>query len=105
MRKRTVNVVEAAVRAVGIRKGLRVASYAAEWALVANELGRPPTAEEVGKSWGWASAKSFRRQAEWREAFPNVPTPEPLWRAAEDRLSKMDLAGAVSVVSQLPAPT
>jgi hypothetical protein len=99
-------LLEAAVRAVGIRKGIKVASYAAEWALVANKLGRAPAAWEVGAEWGWSPAASYRRQAEWREAFPNVPTPEPCWRAAEERLGKLeDLAGAVNVMTQMPAPS
>lgn len=104
--KKSVTVLEAACRAVGYRKGFRVAAYASEWALVANKLGRAPTAEEVGVHWGWTAATAYRRQAEWREAFPTVPTPEPCWRLAGERLQKLeDRAAAVNFMTQMPAPS
>lgn len=67
---------------VGFRKTTKVMEFAAAWAVVTGQLGRPPkTIEEYSEWWGYSAATGYREQQVWREAWPEFSTPTDWFEA------------------------
>jgi hypothetical protein len=60
------------VTRAGWLRGPRIASYAAQWAILQADLHREPTSDEFGAYWEISRRTAFRRLSEFREAFPEL---------------------------------
>jgi hypothetical protein len=99
-------LLRVAVDRRGIIKGPKAVAYIAQWCVTSTELGRPATAEEVAASWGESRATGYRWQQDFRAAFPEWDTPEPVWDQVRERMAKLErrtVGAAMEVVSGLPA--
>lgn len=69
-------------RALGWRKGTKVAAFIAAWGIYSDSLSRSAERTLAGYAayWGESRATSFREQELFRLAFPGELTPEDLWR-------------------------
>lgn len=96
--------MEVAVAKGGVRKGLRVATFVAQWTIAQAQLGHEPTVEEAADWWRESRTSWFRRQAEFREIF-GLPTPAPF--AAQgiahvaERLDRRDLGRAIGELGRV----
>jgi hypothetical protein len=101
-------VLEIAVAKGGIRKGLRVCTFIAQWTIaqqqLQQDLGRVPTLEEAAAWWKEPQRTWFHRQAEFREVFDLCDTPEVMATAAIDRFERRLERGDVgTAIAQLGA--
>ncbi len=71
-------VLEQCLRRAGLRKGMRVAGFVAQWARSQRELGVGRSVDDHADWWKENRATWFRRQAEFRQAFPEHATPDAL---------------------------
>lgn len=78
-RKRPPSWIEVAVANAGLRTGLRAMTWAYEWAVTRESLGHDPSAEEVAKWWAMPERTAYREQAAFREAFPTLDDPAPIY--------------------------
>lgn len=86
-RKRPPMWIEVAVSNAGMRKGTTAMTWAYQWAVVREKLGREPTVDEVAEWWAMNRRKAFRDQAAFREAFPMLETPAQIYASDEVRAS------------------
>lgn len=84
----SATVLETLCQRVGVMKAGRVGSYILEWAVCSQELKHEPTMEEFIAWCPWRRRTTFRRQAEFREAFPEWSTPQPFADLVQAELSK-----------------
>lgn len=82
---RPVTWIELAVRRGGFRKALKALMWANQWAVVREELGHDPSADEVADWWKAPRRSAFREQAAFRECFPMLETPAPIFESPEAR--------------------
>ncbi|MBA3660054.1 MAG: hypothetical protein H0W67_10695 [Gemmatimonadales bacterium] len=64
-----MTVLEACVRASGMRRGGLTASFVAQWAITAAELGHVPTTVEYGEWWYIDERTGWRHRAAIRDVF------------------------------------
>lgn len=77
--------IEVAVKNGGFRKAIRALSWAQSWIYVEVALGREPTVDEVAEWWNESRRTAFREQAAFRECFPKLDSPAPLYAARGER--------------------
>jgi hypothetical protein len=77
--------IELGVQNAGMRKTLKAINWAYCWAVVRESLNRDPTVEEVADWWNSSRRSAFRDQAAFREAFPNLDSPAPIYDSADAR--------------------
>ncbi len=70
--------LEQCLRRVGVRKGMRVAGFVAQWSRSQLDLGAGRSVDDHADWWKESRATWFRRQAEFRLAFPEYATPDEL---------------------------
>lgn len=110
--KRAPTVLDVAVNRLGLRKGMQVGTFIAQWTIAQQDLGREPTLEEAADWWRESHATWYRRQVDFRRAFPGIGTPGPIAesviRKRADRIaskreigSVLGLLGAVSLGAPL----
>lgn len=106
-----MTILERVVRDGGLMKGSRVMTYIGLWSICADELGRAPGMEEFVEWVGDPRRTVYRRQAEFREVFPEYETPQPLAEAVAAELpvvarqrSKTDVARMVPAVASVVLP-
>ncbi|MGA9634279.1 MAG: hypothetical protein WBQ41_03450 [Solirubrobacterales bacterium] len=58
--------------------GARLAAFIVSWGRCRDDLGRSPTVEEYADWWKQPYATAYREQAEFREAFAPLKTPDPV---------------------------
>jgi hypothetical protein len=83
-------LLELCVALGGLRKGTRVCSFVTAWAIASRRLGRAITVEEYAEYWREEERTAYRRQAEFRELFPERDPQEAadiVNRARGDELS------------------
>lgn len=99
--KRKPTWIEVAVANGGFRKAIKALSWAHSWIYVEVALGREPSVDEVAEWWNESRRTAFREQAAFRECFPNLDTPAPIYAAkgqrervqeSVDRLLKVEAA-------------
>jgi len=73
-------VLDYAVAQVGLRRGTRVGLFIAQWLIAQKALGYEPTVDQAADWWRENRATWFRRQAEFREAFPDQDNPSAICR-------------------------
>jgi hypothetical protein len=75
-----VTVLELCVSRAGLIKGARLAQYVAAWSIASNALGHPIEADELAAWWGKGMSRrtAFYRLRDFREAFPEFDSPQPL---------------------------
>ncbi len=86
-RERKVTWLEVAVRNVGMRKAITATSWAYCWAVTREAIDHEPTAEEVADWWKMSRATAFREQAVFRQAFPTLESPAPIYDSPDARAS------------------
>lgn len=62
----------------GIRKGMRVATFVAQWTIAQRQLEHEPSLEEAAAWWKENERSWYRRLAEFRELLPGHETPAPI---------------------------
>lgn len=77
--------IELGIRNAGMRTALRAANWAYCWAVVRESLGREPTVEEVAEWWNASRRSAFRDQAAFREAYPTLESPAPIYDSPDAR--------------------
>ena len=84
----------------GIRKGLRVCTFIAQWTIAQQQLGHEPTTEEAAAWWREPERTWYDRLREFREVFELADTPAPIAAAAiaqsEQRLDRGDVGSAIA---------
>lgn len=96
-----LSVLEHCIRVGGFRRGGRVATFIAMWAIATRELGGTPTIEEYIAWWKEPPRTAYRYQAEFREVFPGLDTPAALVIPAIKRAE--DLSATIALLGTLPA--
>lgn len=92
MKKRPARTwLEVAVARTGLRNGVRALSWAYTWAVVRESAGHDPTVEEVAEWWAASLRTTYREQAAFRQAFPELADPAKLYEneASRTALAKM----------------
>lgn len=74
-RKPPTTLLDYLIAAGGIRKGMRVATFVAQWTIAQRELGREPTLEEAAAWWKEEARTWYRRLGEFRELLPQLDSP------------------------------
>jgi hypothetical protein len=77
--KRKLTWIEVAVANGGFRKAIKALSWAHSWIYVEVALGREPSVDEVAEWWFESRRTAFREQAAFRECFPMLDNPAPLY--------------------------
>jgi hypothetical protein len=95
--------LEQCIRRAGLRKGMRVAGFVAQWARSQRELGAGRSVDDHADWWKESRTTWFRRQAEFRVAFPEHATPDDLLPAPAETKSEVDDAEAI-MAATLSAP-
>lgn len=73
------SMMEVAAERVGLRKAYRAGVFVATWAICSRSLGRPPETVDEFAEWACISrAQAFRDQNNYREAWPEFPSPTEL---------------------------
>lgn len=86
MAKRTPTTwLEIAVTNAGMRKAVRAVTWAFLWGVTREAIGDEPTVEQVAEHWRSSRRTAFRDQAKFREAFPTMETPAPIFESADAR--------------------
>src|SRR4051794_10675748 len=85
MPKRQETWIEVAVGNGGFRKAITALRWAHSWIYVQVALGHDPSVDEVAAWWNESRRTSFREQAAFRECFPNLDTPAPLYAGKGQR--------------------
>jgi len=93
--QRPMTWLEVAVRNGGFRKALKALVWAQTWATVREAIGHDPTVDEVADWWKAPRRSAFRDQAAFRECFPSLDSPAPIFAAPELR-EKMRQAAKAS---------
>lgn len=97
--------VDVVFERVGARRGARLLAFIQAWGVVADELGRAPTADEYAARFKLPPATAYRDQALFRDTFRDE-TPEQIlrviWNAMRGRRPRHVLSA--SVVLDLEAP-
>lgn len=86
-----LQVIGLCIDQCGYRRGARLAEFIAEWEVCVRSYNRDVTSEEFAAWWKDSRATTYRRLAEFREAFPQLgphATPSALMRPLLDRLSE-----------------
>jgi hypothetical protein len=97
-------VLDIAIAVGGLRKGMRVSMYIAQWTIAQQQIGRVPTVEEAADWWKESHRTWWRRQAEFLEIFDLLDNPAPLASAAIERTERKYNRGDVgSVIADLGA--
>ena len=63
------NVLDYCIAKVGIRKGMRVATFIAQWTIAQQALGHAPTAEEAAGWWKESPATWYRRLGDFHDVL------------------------------------
>ena len=77
--------LEIAVRNGGFRKAIKALMWAQTWAIAREAIGHDPTVDEVADWWHAPRRSAFRDQAAFRECFPSLDSPAPMFEAPEIR--------------------
>lgn len=85
MANRKPTWLEVAVSRVGLLNGTRALSWAYSWAVAREVLGHDPSAEEVAKWWNASERTTYREQAAFRKAFPELDSPAVIYATKEAR--------------------
>ncbi len=85
----------------GVLKGARVCTFIACWCIASQALGRAITLEEYAEWWKESERTVYRHQAEFREVFPHLSTPQAIADHAMARSEAM--SRGVKGVGALPA--
>lgn len=83
--KRPLTWIELAVVNAGMRTAFKAINWAHSWAVARESLGHDPTVEEVADWWNMSRRTAFRDQAAFREAFPTLADPSPMYASEEAR--------------------
>jgi hypothetical protein len=103
MKKRPARtIMELCVARGGVWKGSKVTAFIAQWAIASQAMERPITLAEYGEWWKESRATIYRRQAEFRELFPGLDSPQPIADAAIARADEW-LSRGVEGLGSLPA--
>src|SRR4051794_30310703 len=86
----------------GVIKGARVQAFIAQWTIASQHIGRPITLAEYAEWWREPRSTAFRHQAQFRELFPHLDTPQSIADAAIARSDEWASRG-VTGLGQLPA--
>lgn len=79
MPKRKPTWLEIAVHNGGFRKATKALVWAHQWAVVREALGHDPSVDEVAEWWKAPRRTAFREQAAFRDCFPTLDSPAPLY--------------------------
>jgi hypothetical protein len=94
-------LLEVSVARAGVRQGMAVTKFVTEWVIASQALGGPITLHEFADWWKEPRSTAFRRQAKFRQVFPELETPQPIADLVlADRAEKA--ASGVSGVGQIP---
>jgi hypothetical protein len=103
MSKRPARTIfEVCVARGGVWKGAKVQTFIAQWTIASQALGRPITLAEYGEWWKDSRATIYRRQAEFRDLFPTLDSPQPIADAAMAQAAEWQASG-VAGIGALPA--
>jgi hypothetical protein len=86
--------IEVAVANGGFRKALKALTWAHSWGIVREARGHDPSADEVAAYWHEPRRTTFREQAAFRECFPTLDNPAPIFDSAAARSNLRRLADA-----------
>jgi hypothetical protein len=79
-------------------KGMRVTTFITQWTLASSMLGHPITLDEYCDWWNENERTAYRHQAQFRELFPELETPQPIAnRAIARRREKIAEKGVKGV--------
>jgi hypothetical protein len=85
-----VTVLELCIARAGFVKGARLAEYVAMWGLASNDVGHDIGVDELVAWWGKGISRrnAFYRLRDFRQAFPEFDTPQPLADALADAIAR-----------------
>ena len=87
---------------VGMRDGVKVLTFVAQWGIVARKLRREPTWPEFCAYWKESRATYFRALRMHRRVWPEDKNPQRVWEWVESQVPRTekatDLATAISLV-------
>jgi hypothetical protein len=102
MKKRpAATIMEVCFARKGVLKGGRITAFIAQWTICSQALGREITTEDFAAWWKESERTVYRWQAEFRECFPHLSTPQAIANHAIARSEA--LSRGVDGVGQLPA--
>ncbi len=96
-------LLEQAVVTVGMVKGAQVMTFILQWGWLRDKLDREPTVEEYAEYALVKRAQAFRRKSLFRQCFPDVESPTPIWLTVKDQVSSKQTAAASIEVGFGPA--
>jgi hypothetical protein len=101
-RRREPRIIDVCIARGGIRKGARVQVFITQWTLASQSMGKPITLDEYSEWWKESRSTAFRHQAEFREIFPALETPQAIANVAIAHGREWQARGADGI-GQLPA--
>jgi len=84
-------------------KCAQVMTFILQWGLLYDKLGREPTMEEYEDYAIVKRAQAFRRKALFRQCFPSLDSPTPIWLNIKDQVSSRNEGAASIEVGFAPA--
>ena len=100
-KRREPTVADVCISKKGVLKGARICSFVAQWTICSQALGREITTEDFADWWKESERTVYRWQAEFRDCFPHLSTPQTIANHAIARSEA--LSRGVDGVGQLPA--
>lgn len=102
-KKQARTLIEVAVARAGLMRGSRVTKFVTEWTLVVQAVGHPITLAEFAEWWSEPMSTAYRRQAQFREVFPELETPQPIADLVIAGKAKKAAGAGVEGIGKLPA--
>ena len=97
------SVVRVAIENAGLRKSYVAVSFLIEWSIAMRKLGDEMNVDQFAEWWAVSRSQAFRRQAIYRECFPEFLDPLDLLAVVGLKFVKRDeLPDAVAEVFSTP---
>ena len=93
--------MEVAVLNAGMRQAFRAMTWTLDWQTVRAATGADPTAEQVAEWWDASKRTAYRNQAAFREAFPSLDTPAPIFSDPNAQAAIQAVADALNELSAI----
>jgi hypothetical protein len=95
------NWLQVAVANAGFRKAYRAMMWALSWAIAQEALGHDPSVDDVATWWGEPRRTAFSEQQAFREAFPTLLTPAPMFESVAAQRKIKDLVRRMKDIEKL----
>lgn len=98
------NLLDYLIARAGIRRGMRIATFIAQWTMAQQALGHEPSVDEAAAWWKESRATWYRRLDEFRGIFGATSTPGRFAAAAiAEADERIDAVGeALAALGRVP---